>query len=361
MLPPLDAAILRYSVHYYTINSRRGNTKIMFYIIYGDDNYRCHQALNELKGAAGPADMVSVNTTVLDGRKLTARELSDVCSVVPFMTSSRLVIVEGLLRRFHPGDKRGNGNDEDGAQGNKEWQNIADYIKAMPPTTTLVLFEPDMDGRAQGAALKALSQVADKVLQFNELKGRELASWIKDYAAGHGGRISAAAVSMLADFIGGDLWSLSGEIDKLATYCGDREIAEADVREISSFAREESIFALVDAVMEGRVKESQLMLHRMLRDGTAPQQILAMIERQLSIILRAKDLAGGTPAQEIKEKLGLHPRYPLEKTLKQARSFTVPRLRKAFHCLLDTDIAIKTGRYDDDLGMDLMVIELCKK
>ncbi|MFA5078843.1 MAG: DNA polymerase III subunit delta, partial [Dehalococcoidia bacterium] len=170
---------------------------------------------------------------------------------------------------------------------------------------------------------------------------------------------SAGAVSLLADYIGGDLWSLTGELNKLMTYCEDREINESDVREISSFAREESIFALVDSVIEGRIKDAQLMMHRMLKYGTAPQQILAMIERQLVIILRVKELSHSNQ-QEIREGLGLHPRYPLEKTLRQARSFSIPKLRKAFHALLDTDIAIKTGKYEDDLALDLLVIELCK-
>ena len=84
-----------------------------------------------------------------------------------------------------------------------------------------------------------------------------------------------------------------------------------------------------------------------------------MIERQLAIILRVKELSHGSQ-QEIRENLGLHPRYPLEKTLRQARTFTIPRLRKSFHALLDTDVAIKTGKYEDDLALDLLVIELCK-
>jgi len=335
----------------------------MLYIIYGDDNYRCHEALSEIRASLGSPEMVSVNTTTLDGRKLTARQLGENCDVVPFMSPTRLVIVDGLLKRFQAGEKQSRSNgatDENGNQPLKEWQNIAAYIKTMPQTTALVLFETDLDARTSNPLLKALLPVADKALQFNEIKGRELTGWIRTYAVKNDGKISANAVSLLADYIGGDLWSLTGELNKLITFCSGREITDNDVKEITSFAREENIFALVDSVLEGRIKEAQHMLHRMLKYGTAPQQILAMIERQLAIILRVKDMGQGIPLQEIKERLGLHPRYPLDKTLKQARTFNISRLRKAFHCLLDTDMAIKTGRYEDDLALDLMVIELCK-
>jgi DNA polymerase-3 subunit delta len=335
----------------------------MFYIIYGDDNYRCHEALEDIRVGLGSPEMVSINTTALDGRKLTTRELSDVCSVVPFMSPTRLVIVDGLLKRFQAGEKasRSNGNgDENGNSPLKDWQNITAYIKTMPQTTTLVLFEADLDAKASNPLLKTLSPAADKVLQLNEIKGKELTGWIRAYTANNGGKMSATATNLLADYIGGDLWSLTGEINKLITFCIGREITENDVKEVSSFAREENIFALVDSVLEGRTKEAQHMLHRMLRYGTAPQQILAMIERQLAIVLRVKDMGQDLPMQEIKERLGLHPRYPIDKTLKQARTFTIARLRKCFHCLLDTDVAIKTGRYEDDLALDLMVIELCK-
>lgn len=69
----------------------------MFYIIQGDDNYRCHQKLSEIRAGLGSEDVVSVNTTVLDARKLSTRDLSDVCSSVPFMAAHRLIVVEGLL------------------------------------------------------------------------------------------------------------------------------------------------------------------------------------------------------------------------------------------------------------------------
>ncbi|MFA5066413.1 MAG: hypothetical protein WC566_13250, partial [Dehalococcoidia bacterium] len=155
----------------------------MFYIIHGNDNYRCHQALNEIKAGMGSPDMVDVNTTVLDGRRLSIRALNDVCSVVPFMSSGRLVIVEGLLKRFQPGDRqaRANSGGEEAGQALKEWQGISEYIKTMPQTTILVLFDADLDPKAVNQLLKSLAPAADRVLQMNEIKGKELAAWIKDY------------------------------------------------------------------------------------------------------------------------------------------------------------------------------------
>ncbi|MEI6186483.1 MAG: hypothetical protein WCP43_04675, partial [Dehalococcoidia bacterium] len=127
----------------------------MFYIICGDDSFRCHEELNEIKASLGSPDMVSINTTVLDGRRLSIRALTDVCSVVPFMTSSRLVVVEGLLRRFQPGDRQAKSSGGDEAnQALKEWQNISEYIKLMPQTTVLVLFDSDLDPKAGNPLVK---------------------------------------------------------------------------------------------------------------------------------------------------------------------------------------------------------------
>lgn len=333
----------------------------MFYIIYGNDNYRCHEALGKIKSDLGNSEIADINTVRLDGRKLTISELTEVCNMVPFMAGKRLVIVEGLLKRFQTGDSQTEGDSREGEnQQLKEWRKFIEYVTVMPDSTLLVLFEPDIDLKAGNPLLKSFIPVADHVVQLQELRGKELIAWIKDYTSKNGGKITQAALTMLADYLGGDLWSLSSEINKLITFCGEREITDDDVRKITSYVREENIFSLVDSVLEGRIKEAQQMVNRMLKYGTSPLQIMALIEKQLRVILIIKGIPPDTPIGQIKEKLGLNPRYPLEKTLKQARDFTVPRLRRCFHCLLDTDLAIKMGKYEDELALNLMIIELCK-
>lgn len=333
----------------------------MFYIIYGNDNYRCHEALKKIKLDMGNSEIADINTVRLDGRKITVSQLTEVCNMVPFMAGKRLVIIEGMLKRFQIGDRQTEGDDkEEENQHLSEWRKFIDYIKVMPDSTLLVLFDPDLDLKANNPLLKSFIPVADNVLQFGDLRGKELITWIKEYASKKGGRITPAALTLLADYLGGDLWSLSSEIDKLITFCGNREITDDDIRKMTAFVREENIFSLVDSVLEGKIKEAQQMVHRMLKYGTSPLQIMALIEKQLQVILIIKGMPVNMPSAQIKEKLGLNPRYPLEKTLKQSRAFTISRLRHCFHCLLDTDLAIKTGKYEDELALNLMIIELCK-
>jgi DNA polymerase III delta subunit len=50
--------------------------------------------------------------------------------------------------------------------------------------------------------------------------------------------------------------------------------------------------------------------------------------------------------------------YGLEKARKQSKAYTLERIRKAYGKLLEADIAIKTGKYDGELALDLLVVEL---
>jgi hypothetical protein len=59
-------------------------------------------------------------------------------------------------------------------------------------------------------------------------------------------------------------------------------------------------------------------------------------------------------------RLGITSDYFFDKVLGQASTYTVENVKMAYHKVLEADVAIKTGKYDGDLAMDLLVIELCK-
>ena len=330
----------------------------MFYILYGKDDFSLQQALEDIKNELGNKEMLAVNTSVLDGQQLRLSQLTDACSAVPFLCPCRLVIVKGLLVRFETKSGLERQPSRSKTKNNstlEEWTGLAEYIGRMSPTTVLVLVDSEI--KSGNRLLKSLAPLA-KVKGFAQLNDRDLSDWVQERIKEGGGKISPAALKMLVGLVGADLWVMSGEIDKLLSFCSGDLITEDHVKQLTSYAREANIFALVDAILEGRRSQAQQLLHRLLGDGASPSYILAMITRQLRLIVMAKDLGKKKSVHGIPEGLESVPDYSLQKASKQAKAFTLESIKRAYNKLLEADVGIKTGKYEGDLALDLLIVEL---
>ncbi|MCK4723113.1 MAG: DNA polymerase III subunit delta, partial [Dehalococcoidia bacterium] len=143
-------------------------------------------------------------------------------------------------------------------------------------------------------------------------------------------------------------------------YTSGRRIDVGDVREVVSYARETSVFAMVDALIEGRAPTAASLLHQLLQQGAPAPYLVVMITRQLRMLVQAKELSRrGASMAEIKGRLGLTSDYVLTKALEQSNRYSMKRLEQVYHKLLDTDLSIKKGVWKGDLALDLLVAELC--
>jgi DNA polymerase III subunit delta len=216
----------------------------MLYILYGQDDFSLNQAVEKIKASLGDREMVATSTTNLEGQHLTLSELRNKCDAAPFLSSHRLVIVDGLLGRFEVKQSKPRSGKGKSGNGLGEWEGLASCIKQMPETTVLMLVDGEVKG--QNPLLKKLSPLAE-VRTFPLLRGRDLKVWIQQRVRAEGGDITPQAVNLLAELIGGDLWAINGEIQKLLLYSQERPISEDDVRQLVSCVQEANIFALVDA------------------------------------------------------------------------------------------------------------------
>jgi DNA polymerase III subunit delta len=327
----------------------------VFYILCGQDDFSLRQALQQIKADLGDPEIVATNTAVLEGQHLSVAELRTKCDAAPFLSPHRLVIVEGLLARFEPKEGRPRSGRVKSKNGLGDWEGLDSYVKQIPETTVLVLIDTEV--KAGNPLLKKLSPLA-KVQTFPLLKGKGVEAWIRQRVKKQGGNITPQAVSVLAELVGGDLWAMDGEIQKLLLYGRERPINEDDVRKLVSCVQEANIFALVDAVAEGRTEQAQKILHRLYDEGETPIHILTMITRQFRLIALAIDLRKGLSRPQIQDKLGLKASYAVDKTLSQAKLYDFEGIKRAYDKLLQTDLAIKTGRYGDKLALELLVTEL---
>lgn len=337
----------------------------MFYIFHGDDEFQRAEFVRSLKARMGDPAMADLNTITLNGRTTTLRDLTNACNAMPFASDRRLVIVDGLLTRLRS-RKKGTKQQPAGHLKKFEQELLAYLERGLPPTARLLFLEPGKLGNknplTRSPILKlARSTYPNNIKSFDQPTGAALTQWIVQRVRQRGGNIDRAAATELAAYAGNDLRHVDQEIAKLVLYAGgERAIVVEDVRQLVSDARETSIFDLVDAV--GRRKEDLALrlLHRLLDEGSAPTYLLAMITRQVRILLQIKTLLEQHLAQkDIAARIGQHP-YVVQKGIGQAHNFTSVQLRRGFAQLFKVDLAIKTGRIDPIVGLDLLIVALSR-
>jgi DNA polymerase-3 subunit delta len=305
----------------------------MFYIFHGPDELSQTEALAKLKGQMGDPSLADLNTTVLDGESLTLGELQQVCDSLPFMFDRRLVIVHNYLTRLRGGSKKGGGSA------------ALDALAVYQGHPILKLAEKHEAGHAR---------------VFDGPGRGELAGWVAERVESEGATIERPAADALVIAVGDDLRLLDSEIKKLATYVGnERPITPTDVELLVPYAGTANVFAMVDAIGRRDGRTALHLLHKLLDENAAPLYLLGMIVRQFRILIQAKELsAQGLAASTIAKRAGLHP-FVAEKAQRQAMNFSMGQLEAIYARLLETDLAIKTGRMEDVLALDTLVAALC--
>ena len=101
------------------------------------------------------------------------------------------------------------------------------------------------------------------------------------------------------------------------------------------------------------------LLYSLLSGGSSVQRILSMLARQVRLLILTAELRQqGVPQDEVGKRIGLTNRYALEKTMRQSTSFSAGHLANIHRRLLATDLAIKQGKMDERLAVEILVGEL---
>jgi DNA polymerase-3 subunit delta len=347
---------------------------VMFYILHGEDELACSDHVAEFRQKIGDETTRDLNTTLLDGRKVTLAELRHAADAIPFLSDKRLVIVEGLLTRLassrHKGDE---GGEPSGAS--REFQKaLLEYLPEAPDSTRLVFVEP--------RSLPATNPVLKLALETDRRSVRHLplppknnmAGWVQKRARLHSGEFTSPAAGALVVAVGYDphpsdrdrtpeqgnkLRLLDQEIQKLLMYVNwSRAVTPADVQLLVSEAQQGDLFGMIDALAEGKGQKAIVELHRLIDRGKAPLELFGMIVRQFRLMIQVKELGEqGLNSAAIVERLSLHP-FVAEKTGRQAQAFSMEQLELIYHRLQEMDVQIKTGQVEDVTALDLLVAGL---
>ncbi len=330
----------------------------MLYILSGPDDFSLNESLGEIKRSLGDEPLLAANTTVLDGQQVTPEQLGGVALTVPFLAEKRLIVVNGLLERFEPKGRAGRDkNKVPAAREQADGKSFSRRLELLPGSTVLVLVDGNV---TRGNPLFRELASRAEVRAFPFLRRDKLAQWIKRRVGKEGGHISPQAVELLARLVGSNLWIMAGEINKLVLFASGGLINEDDVRHVVGYSQQANVFAMVDAILEFRLRLAQRSLQQLLQAGVSPSYLLFMLTRQVRLVLRAGELKRkGKSEREIQDRLALTSDFAWRKTSEQAAGYSLERLKEIYRKLLETDLSIKTGRYGGELALNILAAELC--
>ncbi len=330
------------------------------YILLGQDDYSLSESLEEIKRGIGDQSLLAANTTTLDGQQMTLDQLKTVCETLPFLAEKRLVIVKGLLQHFEPRGRSSRRKKITPVTNQQnEYKSFATCIGKLPDSTILVL----VDGRIanRNPLSRELSSKA-VVKSFPLLRGTRLHQWIQKHVVEEGGTISPQAIGLLAELVGSNLWIMANEINKLVQFTSGRRIEEEDVKMVVSYAQQDNVFAMVDAILEFKVGLAEQSLHQLLQRGASSAYLLVMLSRQARMIVRVKELRNQRkPEIDIRNKLRLTSEFVWRKTIEQAERYPLERIKEVYLKLLEADLSIKTGKYEGELALNILIAELCQR
>ncbi|MBU1661001.1 MAG: DNA polymerase III subunit delta [Chloroflexi bacterium] len=326
--------------------------KPVVYILHGDDEYALAQFIANMEKKLGDPVSAEMNITRLDGRIFSPQAMISATHTMPFLTERRLVVLTDPLGGMKSQPIR------------KKFRSILEQI---PATTALalVIHRPLVNARdkkqgTQHWLQKWAAKQGGRVYmrEFLLPQGPQMARWIQGQAKDMGGEFSFEAAGLLANFVSNDPRWAAQEVEKLLAYANySRPVEPDDVENLTTYAGEGDVFAMVDALGNRDGQQALRMLHRLL-DNDEPLRLYGMIVRQFRLLLLTRELLdSGFREAEIARKLKTYP-FVARKLIGQTRNFSIEALEDIYHKLLDLDEAMKTGQIEGETALDTLMAAL---
>ena len=205
-------------------------------------------------------------------------------------------------------------------------------------------------------AVKNVGKIVEFTIQTEELLTRWILTRLKKR-----GRISQVLSCSFLSKTGTDMGNIDRELEKLICYCMDKDVIEAkDVEAVTTEQTTNKIFEMVNAIAEHNQKKALDLYYDLLTLKEPSMRIMYLISRQFQILLNVKDMSQkGFDNNTMAQKAGIPP-FAVRRNVTQAKGFTMQQLKQAIRDGVDFEEAVKTGRMNDQMAVELFLMKYSK-
>lgn len=285
--------------------------------------------------------LADFNLDRFSGDSLEPEAVAGAAATLPMMAERRMVLVRRFEQLHHARRKR-----------------VIDGLVDLP-STTMVVLESATLSPAESRRINSMAFV----VEAEKPREQDVLGAIAREVDRLGLKIDPRAAERLLAARGTDLTGIVSELEKLATYLGERTRIElVDVEEVVPSARQVTIFDLVDSLAGANLDASLRRLDRLYGQGEDPLAVVAVATRHFLILWRASLLADrGRDRRSAASALKVPPFF-VSRYLRQAQHFDSRRIIRVLRELLAADLALKSeggGTASRRSRGRLMIIRIC--
>ena len=314
---------------------RSGNFK-QIYLLYGTEAYLKKQYKDKLKNAmAAPDD--NMNFTTFEGKNINPKEVIDLAETLPFFADRRVILIE------------------DSGFFKSSCEDLAEYLTQVAPATHFIFVEEEVDKRSK--MYKTIKNNG-KIVEFSAQSEELLTRWILTRLKKEGKNITGSVMQLFLSRTGTDMGNIDRELEKLICYALDRDVITAeDVMAVATEQTTNKIFEMVNAIAEHNQRKALDLYYDLLTLKEPPMRILFLLAKQFRQLLLVKEYTEEGVAQpEMASRLGV-PSFVVRNIASCARSYRISELRQAVTDFVDAEEAVKTGRLQDVLSVELLIVK----
>ena len=332
----MKAKDAQYSFEQLKMQIRSGSLKNIV-LLYGEERYLRKQYADKIFELFG-GEKDGMNTHYYDGKNVVIGQIIDQAETMPLFADKRIMVLRdtGLFK---------SGGDQ-----------LAEYMDSPCETAAFIFCESEVDERSK--LYKAVAQKGT-VAQIDYQTRESLQGVIGAFLKKEGKMISVVTANKILDKTGTDMAMLRSELEKLVTYCLDKDvITDEDVDTICSENIEDRVFDMLDAIADKNADKTMELYYDLLALKVPAIKMLSLLEKQYNQLLQIRLLRDdGEQKDAIAQKMGIRS-YFINKYMSQASRYTAAELKKILNRCVQTDEDIKTGHITDVLGVETLLISL---
>jgi DNA polymerase-3 subunit delta len=319
-------------------------------LLLGQDAYLREMCRRKITGAYVPESAREWGVTRFSAEDDTPAAILGQAQTLPMLAQQQVIFVTEVEAWERLADK----SREDLVN----W--LSDYLDDPAPFSVLVLEAVALDQRMRLAKVLLEKTIVVSVeLSSDPAERMKLAGPLAvDMARELGVELERDAAEELSELLNGELATVHTEVEKLATYVGNRgRITRADVELLVVSERKHTVWELTDMLAARQPARAMEFLENLLREGEQPAQLLGALAWMYRKLLEAQELPAGVTEWQAASRLGMRPETA-KLAARQARKFPRAQLTAGIAALYEADSRLKFGGTNQRAVLEFLVAQL---